>query len=151
MKYNKEVKERIILLAEEGYTNNEICKKIKINKTTLYDWLNKDSNFSDSLKKAKQVVDETVEAKLYKRAMGYKYKETTRELSNLTKSLVISKVVTKEMPPDVTAQIFWLKNRQPQKWRDKTFVEQEGDAAIRVKLPKAIEEKLLSDLKHYEK
>lgn len=151
MKYDEGMRDKIILLAEKGYTNNEICKKIKINKSTLYDWLNKDSDFSDSLKKAKQVVDDTVEAKLYKRAMGYKYKETTKEISNLTKHLVVSKVVTKEMPPDVTAQIFWLKNRQPQRWREKAYYEQEGEAAIRVKLPKAIEEKLLDDLKHYEK
>ena len=33
--------------------------------------------------------------------------------------LVVTKEVTKEVIPDVTAQIFWLKNRKPGDWRDK--------------------------------
>lgn len=34
---------------------------------------------------------------------------------------------TKEVAPDTTAQIFWLKNRKPDKWRDKQQVEHSGE------------------------
>ena len=33
------------------------------------------------------------------------------------------KKVTKHVPADVTAIIFWLKNRQPAKWNDKREME----------------------------
>ena len=41
--------------------------------------------------------------------------------------MIVTKRITKEMPPDVTAQIFWLKNRRPDKWRDKPQEKKETD------------------------
>ena len=69
--------------------------------------------------------------------MGYKYKETSTEETDLgTKT----KEVIKEVVPDTTAQIFWLKNRRPDKWRDKAKDENEDTANGNLKdLIKAIE------------
>ena len=85
-----------------------------------------------------------MEQSLLKRALGYKYTETTREPVIVSKrgvidgedigeggsveeaverSLVTTKQVTKEVVPDVTAQTFWLKNRQPQRWSDKKEID----------------------------
>ena len=68
-----------------------------------------------------------VENALLKRALGYKYKETTKEpVKNQDTGeyeLTITKEVTKEVSPDVTAQIYWLKNRKPNEWRDRRIVE----------------------------
>lgn len=96
--------------------------------STLYEWKNQYSEISESLKKGKEVVDRLVENALLKRALGYSYKETTHELifnkDSGESELKITKVVEKEVVPDTTAQIFWLKNRKPQEWRDKRHVEE---------------------------
>ena len=66
------------------------------------------------------MVDRQVENALLKRALGYQYDEITLEDGIETKR------VTKEVIPDTTAQIFWLKNRKPDQWRDKQNLELSG-------------------------
>lgn len=102
-----------------------------ISYSTFKVWQNKFSAISATLKRGKEVVDRQVENALLKRALGYKYDEVTRELSENPVTgemeLAITKVVTKEVQPDTTAQIFWLKNRKPDVWRDKQQVEHSGE------------------------
>jgi hypothetical protein len=74
----------------------------------------------EALKIGKEIADEIVENKLYQRAIGYNYEETSTEKDG---DRVKTKKTIKEMPPDVTAQIFWLKNRLPAKWRDKQEID----------------------------
>lgn len=105
--------------ARDGLTNEQIAHNIGIRSKTLYEWINKFSVIGDALKRGKEVVDIEVENALLKRALGYSYQETTRELSKETGQLVITKVVTKQVIPDTTAMIYWLKNRKPKQWRDK--------------------------------
>lgn len=109
--------------ARDGLTDEQIATNIGIRAGTLYDWKNRFSDFSEALKKGKEVVDRQVENALLKRALGYAYEETTREpvLNPDTGKveLTITKTVTKQVVPDTTAQIFWLKNRKPEVWRDK--------------------------------
>lgn len=104
--------------ARDGLTDEQIAHNMGISRSTLNEWKKKYPDISDTLKKGKDVVDIQVENALLKRALGYKYKETTKEL---TKSgfMMVTKEVIKEVVPDTTAQIFWLKNRRPDKWRDK--------------------------------
>lgn len=90
-----------------------------ITRSTLNEWKKKFSDISDTLKKGKEVIDRQVENALLKRALGYRYEEVTREMiEDGSGRLVVTKVVTKEVQPDTTAQIFWLKNRKPNQWRD---------------------------------
>lgn len=121
--------------ARDGLTDEEIAEKIGICRDTLIEWKKKYSDISDTLKKGKEVIDREVENALLKRALGYKYTETTRELAfNLTtgeKELVVTKTVEKEVVPDTTAQIFWLKNRKPDKWRDKQDIKMSGGMDIK--------------------
>jgi len=87
-------KDKLILLegwAREGLTNEQIAKNIGINQATLYRWKIKDSNICNALKKGKEVVDFEVENALLKSALE----------------------------GNVTAEIFWLKNRRKLQWRDK--------------------------------
>ena len=111
--------------ARDGLTDEQIAGNIGINTSTLYDWKNKFPKISESLKKGKEVVDIQVENALLKRALGYTYKETTSECDE-DGELKVTKVVTKEVVPDTTAQIFWLKNRRPDLWRDKQNIEHSG-------------------------
>lgn len=102
--------------ARDGLTDEEISKNIGISRSTLSEWKNRFSDISDALKKGKEIVDIHVENSLLKRALGYEYIEVTKELVN--GQMVAVKEVTKHIMPDVTAMIFWLKNRNPEKWRD---------------------------------
>ena len=112
-------KDKLILLegwARDGLTDEQIAKNIGINRTTLYDWKKKEVNIADALKKGKEVIDFEVENALLKRALGYEYEEEIYENGILTKK------VKKQVAPDTTAQIFWLKNRKKEQWREKVEV-----------------------------
>lgn len=131
-KYQKWLEpESLILLegwARDGLTDEQIAKNIGITLSTFYEWKKKYSEISESLKKGKEVVDIEVENALLKRALGYRYDEITLENGIETKR------VTKEVVPDTTAQIFWLKNRRPDKWRDKQKDDNDTDKRITVVL-----------------
>ena len=84
--------------ARDGLIDEQIAEKIGINPATLYDWKKKYPEISEALKRGKEVIDYEVENAL----------------------------LLKALCGDVTAQIFWLKNRRPDKWRDKP-AEPSGD------------------------
>lgn len=113
--------------ARDGLINEQIAQNIGITATTLYEWKNKFPEISEALKRGKDVIDRQVENSLLKRALGYEYTETTREAVKDPESgnieMRVTKEVTKTVIPDTTAQIFWLKNRKPDKWRDKPAYE----------------------------
>lgn len=115
--------------ARDGLTDEQIADNIGIRRETLWEWKKKFPNISNTLKKGKEVIDRQVENALLKRALGYKYDETTREQME-NGDLVVTKIVTKEVHPDTTAQIFWLKNRKPFEWRDKQSIEHTGEMNI---------------------
>lgn len=105
--------------ARDGLTDEQIANNIGISVSCLNNWKNKYVEILESLKKGKEVVDRQVENALLKRALGYEYTETTREYIPELDEMKTTKKVTKQVAPDTTAQIFWLKNRKPDKWRDK--------------------------------
>lgn len=116
--------------ARDGLSDKQIAHNIGITQTTLYEWQKRFPELSEALKKGKEVVDREVENALLKRAMGYEYDEITQEPvtdkdTGITE-MRVTKRVTKQIVPDVTAQIFWLKNRKPDEFRDKRDVELSG-------------------------
>lgn len=121
--------------ARDGLTEEQIAANMGIVRSTLNEWKTKFPDISDTLKRGKAIVDIQVENALLKRALGYTYVETTREQvidydpntgEKTGSHMEITKTVTKEVQPDTTAQIFWLKNRKPDVWRDKRDVGVEG-------------------------
>lgn len=133
-KWETHVKDKLILVeawARNGLTDEQISKNLGIAVSTLNEYKNKYPEFSESLKRGKEVIDVEVENALLKRALGYKYDEVTKELVEDEETgiaeLKVTKVVTKEVIPDTTAQIFWLKNRKPEEWRDKKEVKHDGN------------------------
>ena len=114
-------------LARDGKTDVEIAESLKITERTLNDWKKRYSGFKTALKTGKEVVDRGVENSLLKRANGYEYEEVKTYVSEVDgKTTKRIEKVTKHVSPDVTAQIFWLKNRQPEKWRDGKNLEVTG-------------------------
>ncbi len=120
--------------ARNGLTDEQIAQNMGIGTRTLYEWKQKYPQISQSLKINKEIVDIQVENALLKRALGYSFTETTKErkLNDATGKyeMVTTKEVVKEVTPDTTAQIFWLKNRKPEEWRDKRTVENEGNLTV---------------------
>lgn len=112
--------------AREGLTDEQIARNMGIRRETLIDWKKKYPNISNTLKRGKEVVDYEVENALLKKALGYKVKE-----QKLNKDGKIIEV-EKEVPGDVTAQIFWLKNRKPDKWKDKREDEEKSAEGITI-------------------
>lgn len=116
-----------------GATDKDLAQLFETTEKTINDWKLAHPEFSESLKKGKIEADMRVAKSLFKRANGYGFKEITFEdieerifdhegnIKLVPKTRV--KTVFKQQAPDVTAQIFWLKNRQPKNWRDKTEVD----------------------------
>lgn len=111
--------------ARDGLTDIQIAHNMGISKDTFYTWKKRFPDFADVLKKGKEVVDREVENALFKRAMGYTYEEKHVEDGR------VKKTITKEVMPDVTTQIFWLKNRKPKYWRDRVEIHEDDDDNVK--------------------
>lgn len=116
--------EKLILIegwARDGLTDKQIAEKIGVSERTFTDWKSRFPSISSVLKKGKDVVDRQVENALLKRALGYEYEEVSEKFEGGI--LTERKVTKKQVVPDTTAQIFWLKNRKPSVWRDRAQVD----------------------------
>lgn len=115
-------KEKLTLIegwAKSGLTDEQIATNIGVTTTTFYDWKKKYADFSEALKKGKEVSDFEVENALFKSATGYEYEER-KEVQEVVNGVMRKKVeiTRKQVPPNATSIIFWLKNRKPDEWRD---------------------------------
>lgn len=116
--------------AREGLTDEQLAEKMRISVRTLYDWKLRYPQISQALKKGKEIVDIQVENALLKRALGYDYQEERVERSAKDGVKVVQTL--KSVPPDVTAQIFWLKNRRPDRWREKPEPAQDDGGGVQI-------------------
>lgn len=120
-KYQRWLTEEGLLLLEgwarDGLTDEQLAKNIGISIRTFYEWKEKFPQFSQSLKKGKEVVDYEVENALLSSALD----------------------------GNTTAQIFWLKNRRPDKWRDRQ--REETDTVTLEKLDELLSE-IREDAEH---
>lgn len=104
--------------ARRGLTDADISHNIGISVRTLIDWKRRYPAINACLKNSKDLADTIVENALFRKATGYKTKEVSYKADS-DGNLVPVSAVEKEVPPDTTAQIFWLKNRRPDLWRDR--------------------------------
>lgn len=116
--------------ARDGLTDEQIANNCGIRRSTLFEWKKKYSDISDTLKKNKEIVDYEVENALYKKTLGYNvpvlknvkvkridYDEKGHKTKEYEELIEVYDEV--HVPADTTAQIFWLKNRKPNQWREK--------------------------------
>lgn len=135
MKYSAEITEKICRHLKKGNTITTTCQAVGISKDTFYEWVKKKADFADAIKKAKAIPDKKVENALYKSAtMGHKY--TEKEYKGVAVGekvkMILVKTVKKIIPPNITAQIFYLKNRQPGEWKDRLNFDVNGNLNIKV-------------------
>lgn len=101
----------------DGLTDEQIAKNLGVAYSTMRTWNKKYPAFSAAIKKGKEISDYELENALHKRAIGYYYEEET--VTNAGEVVTVKKYEH----PNPTSLIFALKNRLPNKYRDK--VEQE--------------------------
>lgn len=109
--------------ARDGLIDVQIAENMGIAASTLYRWKNEHKEISEALKRGKEVVDYQVENALLNNALN----------------------------GHTTAQIFWLKNRRPDKWRDKQDLEHSGGINVQNQYENMTEEELVELTKKYEK
>lgn len=147
--------------ARDGLTDEQIAENMNIVASTLYEWKKRYPEISEALKRNKELVDIEVENALLKKALGFK--------ENIRKAIKVKEVLYENgkrksekehieyadeevfVPPDTTAQIFWLKNRRPEQWRDKQDIEHSGAVNVRKVYDEMSEEELMELAKKYEK
>jgi len=115
-KYKEEYPKQAYKLCLIGATDAQLANFFEVNPDTIYEWKKVHEEFSESLKRGKQIADGEVAKSLYHRAKGYSHKAV--HISNYQGEITQTDII-KEYPPDTTACIFWLKNRQSEMWRDK--------------------------------
>lgn len=120
MKYDRWLTDENLLKmkgwAREGLSEEQIAVRMDISGLTLKRWKDRFPQIAEALRTGRETADRAVENALLKRALGFSYEETMEEE---TERGFKRRVTKKFVPPDVTAQVFWLKNRKADVWRDK--------------------------------
>ena len=128
--------------ARDGLIDEQIAHNMGIAYSTFRKWVEKYPEFADALKSGKEPVDIQVENALLKSALGYTIKLMKPIKVKTRKELKDKGTIEEEhieyaeeeihIPPQVTAQIFWLKNRKPLMWRDRRETEIDSKEAVKV-------------------
>lgn len=105
-------------LAMTGMTQKNLADVFGVEVRTVVRWFENDPEMRRAWERGRVHPDHQVEQALFRRAIGYQYKQTEEERGS-NGQLLRRKVQVREMPPEVIAQIFWLKNRLPHLWQDK--------------------------------
>lgn len=126
--YKAEYAELCEGLALLGHTDKEMSSVIGVSESTFNLWKLKQPGFSESLKNGREIADTKVSRSLYQRACGYSHKAV--KIFCNAEGMVSEVPYIERFPPDPTSCIFWLKNRQRGKWRDKQEVEHAGAVTV---------------------
>lgn len=133
-KFKNEFIEKARSMCEGGATDIELADAFGVDISTLYRWKATIPEFREAQKIAKVVADERVERSLFARATGYEHPEVDIRVVD---GVIVETPIRKFYPPDTTAAIFWLKNRQPEAWRDVKELKHAGSIAMEVPLDQA--------------
>jgi hypothetical protein len=144
-KYKTDVQTRLNEVeewAKMGLSNEQIAHNLGITPKTFYEWQNKYSDFSEAIKRGKDVADFEVVNALHKKATGFSHtyiggvSETGEPIE-----------CEKYFAPDTVAAIFWLKNRRPQEWKDKQEQEIELKGEMKHEVNQQVKELSTEELK----
>jgi len=128
-KYQDSYAAQALKLCRLGATDKELADFFEVNQDTINEWKKVHPEFSESLKAGKGIADAEVADRLFKRATGYEH-DAVKIVANANSGQEHIVHYTERYPPDTTAAIFWLKNRRPDLWRDKTEQQLSGQVAI---------------------
>ena len=126
-KYKDTFAKQAAKLCSLGATDEDLADFFEVSVRTVIRWKTEHEDFCQALKVAKEEADNRVERSLYQRAVGYSF-DSEKVFNN--RGEVVRAKTREHCPPDVTAQIFWLKNRRSQDWRDKQEHEHTGQVVV---------------------
>lgn len=135
--YREEYAEQARKLCLLGAIDRELADFFEVSEDTINEWKRVHPDFSVSIKKGKDLADANVADRLYQRALGYEHPEVDIRVVG---GEIVQTPINKFYPPDTPAGIFWLKNRQRNKWADKVEMGVggiEGAPAVTVKVVKS--------------
>lgn len=107
--------------AKAGLTNAQIAHNCGVSRDTLDTWCKRFPDISDTLKMGKEVADLEVENAMHRSAVGFTYEEKIYEIKQNAegkREMTHIRTISKQSLPNVSAQIFWLKNRKRDEWKD---------------------------------
>jgi hypothetical protein len=130
---------RAELACRAGFTDKELAELFDVSLSAIQKWKRQREEFRNALKVGKAEADNRVERSLYERANGYSYDAVKIFMPAGAKKPVYAPYV-EHMPPDVTACIFWMKNRMPERWRDVQNVDHVLGKYIIADRPMTVEE-----------
>lgn len=153
-KYEEYVLSKFTLIegwVRDGLTDKQIAHNLGIAYSTFKEYKSKYADLAALLKRNKEIVDYEVENALLERARGktvtlmrpFKVKNKFFDNGHLVeeKESIVYAEYQEYIPPDTTAQIFWLKNRKPDKWKDKPTEQAKTDTSLMASLLAVLNEK----------
>ncbi len=129
VKYDTKFNKIVYKLALLGAKNKQIADSLSITEVTFYEWRNTKPQFSNALKKGREDADAAVAESTFRNAIGYSLIETDVRVVN---GELVQTKIKKNYPPNPTSAIFWLKNKQPDIWKDKQEVLNSGEIGVKV-------------------
>lgn len=132
-KYKPEYDEQALKLCRLGATDKELADFFNVTETTINNWKNSHPTFFESLKVGKEEHDTSMVVNaLLKAALGQTVTETVEENGESVKlgKFNSTKVTQRYIPPNPTSAIFWLKNRDPKRWKDRQPQEDEKQDSV---------------------
>lgn len=112
-----------------GVTDAQLAGFFKVTERTILTWKKKYPQFLSALKRGRDIADAKVVKSLYQRAIGYKHKED--KIFQYEGSPVVVPTV-KHYPPDPVACIYWLNNRQPDKWKNRWEGSKDNNITVKI-------------------
>lgn len=121
--YKPEYVEQARKLCQLGATDMELADFFEVNVLTIYRWRIAHPEFCNAMDLGKEAPNTRVKRSLYNRAVGYSY--ASEKVFQYQGEIVRAETI-EHVPPDANAAFLWLKNREPDEWRDKQQVEHSG-------------------------
>jgi hypothetical protein len=131
-KFRTKFMREVYFLAKLGARDVDICEFFNIDSRTLSNWKTHRPEMNQAIFQGKWMFSFKIAEVLGKRALGYDYTETeySEHVTKYGQIVPTKKVTHKHMPPDVTAIMFYLKNRHRDLWADVN--RQEIDASLTI-------------------
>lgn len=146
-KYESHVKPKLLLIgawARDGLTDADICKNLDVSQDSFIQYKKEYPELIESLKRNKEEADIIIENELYEKAKGKIM--SLNKVKVLNDGTLIPYEEEVYIPGDTTAQIFWLKNRKPQAWRDKQEIDHSGKLALDVDIEGMNDDEILNGI-----
>lgn len=138
-KYKQEYAEQARKLCLLGATDAKLADFFEVDEATINRWKHDFPEFCKSLKAGKIQADAEIAESLFNRAKGYVAPDLDIKMYE---GEIIETPYMKHYPPDATSMIFWLKNRQPDLWREKReAVEVNDDNEITINVVRVSKDK----------